>query len=145
MSFFEQIWIPFTQGYFVPSLVETDWAVLEQKIFKLDNVFLLIPVYLPLEKGVTLNLYKIESPSPKDALGQVLLKFAPWFLRKLLNCQCMFAISCLSPLQKGCDPSFEQIWISFIQKCFVPSLVEIGTAVLEKKIFKFCLCIFAIL
>ena len=85
MSFFEQIWIPFTQGYFVPSLVETDWAVLEEKIFKLDNVFLLIPVYLPLEKGVTLNLYKIKSPSPKDALGQVRLKFAQWFLRKLLN------------------------------------------------------------
>ena len=36
-------------------------------------------------------------------------------------------------------------WIPFIQECFVPSLVEIGTAVLEKKIFKSCQCNFTIL
>ena len=29
---FEQTWIPFTQGYFVPSLVETDPVVLEKKM-----------------------------------------------------------------------------------------------------------------
>ena len=31
------------------------------------------------------------------------------------------------------------------QGCFVPSLDEIGLAVLEKKIFKFCQCVFVIL
>ena len=36
----------------------------------------------------------------------------------------------------------EQIPIT--QGCFVPSSVEIGPAVLEKNIFKFRLCIFAI-
>ena len=36
---------------------------------------------------------------------------------------------------KGCGPSFEQTWIPFTQGCFVPSLVEIGSVVLEKKIF----------
>ena len=30
--------------------------------------------YLPLEKGGTLDLNKLESPSPKDALCQVWLK-----------------------------------------------------------------------
>ena len=30
-------------------------------------------------------------------------------------------------------PSFEQTWIPFTQGCFVPSLVEIGSVVLEKK------------
>ena len=40
--------------------------------------------------------------------------------------------------------SFEQIWIPFIQWCTVPSLVEISPAVLEKQIFKFRRCIFAI-
>ena len=34
LSFFEQIWIPFTQGYFVPSLVDMDPGVLEKKILK---------------------------------------------------------------------------------------------------------------
>ena len=49
------------------------------------------------------------------------------------------------PLEKG--RSF--IWINLNpfhswMRCFVPSLVEIGLTVLEKKIFKFCQCILAI-
>ena len=49
------------------------------------------------------------------------------------------------PLEK--DVAFHLIkkkQIPFTQGCFVPSLVEIGPAVLEKKIFKFRQCIFAI-
>ena len=46
------------------------------------NVFLLFRNYLPLEKGVALHLIKFESPSPKDALCQVWLKLAQWFLRR---------------------------------------------------------------
>ena len=42
------------------------------------------------------------------------------------------------PLKEGGGPSFEQTWIPFTQGWFVPSLVEIGPAVLEKKIFKSC-------
>ena len=38
------------------------------------------------------------------------------------------------PWKKG-GPLFEQNWIPFAQGCFVPSLVEIGLLVLEKKIF----------
>ena len=37
---------------------------------------------------------------------------------------------------KGQGPSFEQTWIPFTQRCFVPSLVEISPVVLEKKILK---------
>ena len=33
--------------------------------------------------------------------------------------------------------SFEQTWIPFTQGCFVPNLVEIGPAVMEKKFFNF--------
>ena len=40
--------------------------------------------------------------------------------------------------------SFEQTGIPFTQGCFVPSLVEIGPVVLEKKIFPFRPCIFTI-
>ena len=58
--------------------------------------------------------------------------------------QCNFAISKLSPLGKGRGPSFEQTCITFTQGCFVPSLVEIGSVVLEKKSFKFRQCIIAI-
>ena len=76
-------WIPFTQGCFVPSLVEIGSVVLEKKIFEFR--------------------------------------------------QCIFAISLLSPLGEGWGPSFEQTWICFTQGYFVPSLVEIGQVVLEKK------------
>ena len=55
-------------------------------------------------------------------------------------CQCVFTISKLSTLVKGGDTSFEQIWISFMQEFFVPSLVEIGSVVLEKKIFYLSQC-----
>ena len=47
-------------------------------------------------------------------------------------CQCIFAISLLSPLGKGQGPSFEQIWIPLTQGCFVPRLVEIDPVVQEK-------------
>ena len=40
--------------------------------------------YLPLEKGVALHLNKRDFPSPMDALCQVWLKLAPWFLRRRL-------------------------------------------------------------
>ena len=49
--------------------------------------------------------------------------------------QCIFTILLLSPLGKERGPSFEQTWITFTQVCFVPSLVEIGSVVLEKKTF----------
>ena len=58
--------------------------------------------------------------------------------------QCIFAISLLSPLGEGWGPSFEQTWIHLTQGYFVPSLVEIGSVVLEKNIFEFRQCIFTI-
>ena len=58
--------------------------------------------------------------------------------------QFIFAFSLLSPLGKGQGPSPEKNWIRIIQRCFVPTLVEIGPMVLEKKIFKSRWCIFAI-
>ena len=40
---------------------------------------------------------------------------------------------------------FEETWIPFTHGCFLPRLFEIGSVVLEKKIFLFRQCIFAIL
>ena len=64
-----QVWLKLTKWF---------W----RKIFNFDNVFSLFRNYLPLEKGGALHLKKLESPSPKDALCQVWLKFAQWFWRK---------------------------------------------------------------
>ena len=45
-------------------------------------VFLQFHNYLPLEKDPALHLNKLESPSPKDRLCQVWLKFGPVVLEK---------------------------------------------------------------
>ena len=72
----------------------------------------------------------------KDALCQVWMKLAQWFWRRrFLNFVNVFSLFCnYLPLKKGWGSSFEQTWIPFTQGCFVPSLVEIGPVVLEKRI-----------
>ena len=82
---FEQKWIPITQGCFVPiKFVKIGPVVLRRRFLKIVNVFSPYSYYLPLEKGLALHLKKSESASLKDALNQVRLKFALWFLRKKL-------------------------------------------------------------
>jgi hypothetical protein len=76
--YFEQFRIPFTQGKFVPSLIEIGMLVLK-KIFKIVSVFLLFPYYLPLEYGVALHMNKSDSPLPKDDLCQLWLQLAQRF------------------------------------------------------------------
>ena len=49
----------------------------------------------------------------------------------------------ISPWKRQ-GPLFEQTSIPFTQGCIVPSLVKIGSVVLEKEVIKFRQCIFAI-
>ena len=49
------------------------------------SVFLVFRYYLPLERGYPLHLNRFKSPSTKDDLCQVWLKFAQWFWRRCLN------------------------------------------------------------
>ena len=79
---FVQIWIPSTQGCFVPNLVEIGPVVLKREFLNIFNIILLFRFYLPFENGLALHLNKLESPSPKDAWCQVWLKLAQWFLRR---------------------------------------------------------------
>ena len=51
------------------------------------NVFSLFRNYLPLKKAWPFILNKFESPSPKNALCQVLLKLARWFWRRRWHCE----------------------------------------------------------
>ena len=66
--FIWKTWIPFTQGCFVPSLVEIGSVVLKKKIFKFVNVFSLFRNYLPFGEEMTLHLNILDSPWPKEAL-----------------------------------------------------------------------------
>ena len=94
------------------------------------SAFSLFHNYLPLKMVVALHLDKCESPSPKNALCQVWLKLAKWFLRRrfsnFVNVFSLFR-NYLS-LEKGLA-----LYFLLTQGCFVPSLVEIISVVLEKK------------
>ena len=118
---------------------------LEKKIFKFCQCIFGISYSFPVEKGGALYLNKLESPSLKDALCQDWLESSQWFWRrKLLNFVKVFLLL-YNYLSFRLDPSFNQIWNLITQECFVPSLVESGEMVLEKKIFEFRQCNFAIL
>ena len=75
----------------------------EEDFFNLNNVFLLIRNYRPLEKGVTIHLNKFEFSSPENALCKVRLKLALWFWRWLfLNIVSVFSLfRNYLPLEKG--------------------------------------------
>ena len=105
-------------------------------------MFLLFRNYLPLKKGGALYFHKLEPPSPKDALIEIGSKVVEKKIFK--TCQCIFSISYLSPLENGCSPLFKQTGTPFTYGSFVPSMVEIGFVVLEKKVFKFFQCVSAI-
>ena len=89
----------------------------------------------PWKKGGAFHLKKTWIPFTQIYLVQSLVEIGPVVLEKKMfkRCQFIFIISKLSPLWEGLSPSFEQTWIPFTQEDFVPSLVEIGPVVLEKK------------
>ena len=59
-------------------------------------------------------------------------------------CQCIFAFFSYHPLENGGTVYLKNLnSLHFNQEFFVPSLVEIGPVVQEKKIFKISQCIFA--
>ena len=70
-----QVWLKLAQCF---------WR---RRFLNFVNIFSLFIDYLPLEKDGTLHLNKLESPSPKDALCQDLLKLVMWFWRRKWKCE----------------------------------------------------------
>ena len=92
-------------------------------------------------------LWNLESPLPKDALCQVCLKLAQWFSwrRFFLTWVIYFVYYVIiSPWTKNIALRLNKIKSTLPKNVLCPSLVDIGPVVLEKKIFKFHYCIFAI-
>ena len=99
--------------------------------------------YLQCKKVWPFDLNKLKSSLPRDAFCQVWLKLAQWsreedFFKSSIYFDYFVNIS---PWKKE-RPFIERPWIPFIQGYFVLSLVQIGSVVLEKKIFKISHCIF---
>ena len=122
-----QVWLKMSQWF---------WRRRLQNVF--NNVFLLFCNYLHLKKGVTLYfIWKKLNHLHPGRFVSILVENGSVLLEKNIfkSSQCIFTISQLYPLWERCGPSFKQTWIPFTQGCYVPSLIEIGPLVLEKKIF----------
>ena len=65
-------------------LVQWFWR---RRFFNDPTLFEHFANYLSLSGGWALDLNKIESPSPKDALWQVWLKLVHWFQKKSRKCE----------------------------------------------------------
>ena len=67
------------------------WLKLDQwfwrRFLKFVDLFLLFLNYLQFEMGMSLHLNKLECPSLKDTLCQILLKLAHWFWRGRFSAQ----------------------------------------------------------
>ena len=89
----------FTQGCFVPIMVESA----KPRLFYRRFLFVVNEI-LTLEKGMALHLNKIIFPLPKNALCQVCLSLAQWFLRDNLEMLSMhFQFLTITCLGKGFD------------------------------------------
>ena len=129
---FEQIWNPLPPRILV---AKSGWncpSDSEEEYFKISSMFFRYFVIISLRNGRGIYFKKLESPSRKNALCQILMKLAQWFWRRFLNFINVFLPFHNYPFLE----KFEQTWIPFTQGYFVTSLVEFGPVVLEEKIWK---------
>jgi len=105
---------------------------------KKDAYINLFTNFSPLKAWSFIYLNKLESPCPKDAPCQISMHsgFRPVVHKRIfLKIYQNFLILPLIGPQNRPVPLIEQLWIPITHACFLPSLVEIGLLVLEKKIF----------
>ena len=108
-----------------------------EKDFKISSMsFHYFVIISPWERAGPFIWTKRESPSPKDALCQVLLKLAQWFWRRWWKCE-KLTMTTTTTTDNGQilirKASLEQTWIPFTQWCFVLNLNEIRLVVPKKK------------
>ena len=111
-----------------------------RRFLNFANVFRYFVIISPWKngKGRTLNLNKLKSPSPKDALCQVWLKLTQWFLRKrfFLNFVNVFSLFRNDLfLEKGGALHLNKLESPSPQNALCQVWLKFGPVVLEKKIF----------
>ena len=93
---FEQNWIPITQGRVLLPLVEITPLVFEKTFLKFSQCIFAISLLSLLETGRDPSFEQIWVPVTKgmDALCQVWLNLAQWFLRRFLSFIKVFQLFC---------------------------------------------------
>mgnify|MGYP003690728853 CR=1 FL=1 len=94
---FNQTWNLITRNALCQVYLKLAKWFWSRRLLNSINGFLRVRKYVSMEKGGTLHMIKLESPSPKDALCQVWLKLVQLFWRegffKFRQCACIFIIS----------------------------------------------------
>ena len=130
-SSFEWTWISFIQGALLQVRLKLDHRFWRMSLNVFKYRILLFRYYLPLERGLVLQLNKLEFPLHKNTLCQVFFKPGSLLIEMKVFTfrQCIFTTPLWSPIGKWRVALFVQTWVLFIQQYFLPSLVEIGTVV----------------
>jgi hypothetical protein len=104
--YFNNFWIPFTQGWFVPSFIEIGKLVLEKTAFKIDPTLSLhFCYYLPIEKDLVFYLNNFEFSYPRGSFVPSLIEIGLLVLKKILNnFHCTFTALLLSSPWAGTLP-----------------------------------------
>ena len=68
-------------------MVEIDPVITVSRFVNFFNILSPFRFYLPLEKGVTLDLYKFESPCTQGCFVPSLVEITQWFGRRRGTCQ----------------------------------------------------------
>ena len=90
-------------------------------------------IFFFLKKSVVLYLKKCQFTLLKILCAKFGFKWSCVFWKARFKMPAMYFRYFINiPLGKWCGPSFDQIWLSFTEGCFVPSLTEIHPVVLGK-------------
>ena len=96
-SSFEKTWIPFTQGCYVPSLVQ-NWPIGSGEDFKISSMYFRYLVIISLRRRVCRVIWQTLILLTKECFVSTLVKIGLLLLEIFRFNQCIFAISLLSPL-----------------------------------------------
>ena len=110
------------------------WLYLASWFWRMSSIHFHFIAIISLRERTWLYFQETWITLSKDAFGKVWLKWTQWFWRK----------DFLNVVNRAC-PFIWRTYIPFAHGCFVPSLVNLPPKNLEKKIFQFCPCNFAIL
>ena len=132
---FEQTWIPYIQGCIESSLVEIGPVVLQKKNFLISSMYFRYFELSPLGKGRALHLNKLNPLHTRMLCAKFVWNMASGSEEEdFLISSMYFRYFIMMSSWKRAGPFIWKTWIPFTQECFVPSLVEIGQVVMEKKI-----------
>ena len=128
------IWINLNPLYLKMHCAMFCWNWPCEKDFKISSMYFCFFVIISLWKRVGPAFEQTGIPFAQGCIVLSIVENGPLVLEKksFEFCQMYFRYFEIISLERGQGPLFKQNWVLNSQRCFVPSLVEIGSTVLKK-------------